>query len=144
MKYWLATHRVNLHKTHGDLIGCRLNNQGGSTFEPCSVNFKKMSVDDFVVVCSRSGDMVFGIYQIISEPLIMVDDPEWGSAYCFKLNRLLAREPYPSFKKFKEEFKDKLSFVKNSEGWEGSSVGWVREIQKLDYQLFVTFLERPA
>lgn len=144
MKYWLATHRVDLHKTHGDFIGCRMDPKKLDKLEACSVNFKKMSKGDKVVVCSRSGDVVFGIYDIVSDGFALVDDPEWGSAYCYKINLQLKREPHPSFKELKEEFKEKLDFVKDKESWEGSSVGWIREISKNDFDLFVTYLTTPV
>ena len=144
MKYWLATHRVDLHRTHGDFIGCRLNQNDSGRIEACSVNFKKMKKGDSVVVCSRSGDLVFGIYKIVSEGFALVDDPEWGSAYCYKLDLQLSREPYPSFKGFKEEFKRRLDFVKDSGKWEESRVGWVREISKKDFDIFSKYLTMPV
>jgi hypothetical protein len=144
MKNWLATHRVDLHREHGDFIGCRLNSNGSDRLEACSVNFKKMSKGDNVVVCSRSGDVIFGVYDIASEGFPLVDDPEWGSAYCYKTNLKLRREPNPSFKRFKEEFKERLDFVKDNGKWEGSSVGWVREITQKDFELFVTYIKTPV
>ncbi|RMF89990.1 MAG: hypothetical protein D6733_05000 [Methanobacteriota archaeon] len=144
MRYWLATHRVDLHRTHGDLIGCRLGAGNDGRYEPRSVNFRRMAKGDKVVVCSRSGDVVFGIYDIVSEGFEIIDDPEWGSAYCYKIDLKVKREPYPSFKAFKEEFRDRLDFVKDNDAWEGSSVGWIREITKNDFDLFVAYLTRPA
>lgn len=144
MKYWLATQRVDLHKTHGDFIGCRMNPKTSDKLGACSVNFKKMSKGDNVVVCSRSGDLVFGIYDIVSDGFALVDDPEWGSAYCYKLKLDLGREPFPSFKEFKEEFKNELEFTKDKDNWEGSSVGWVREISKKDFTLFSKYLLMPV
>jgi len=143
MRYWLATHRVDLHRVHGDFIGCRLNS-GPGKLEPCSINFKKMRKGDMVVVCSRSGDVIFGIYEIISDGFTLVDDPEWGSAYCYRLKLKLSCEPKPSFKAFKEEFKDRLDFMSSKDGWEGSSVGWIREITEKDFQLFASYLACPV
>jgi hypothetical protein len=144
MKYWLETQRVDLHKTHGDFIGCRMNSHNPGNLEGCSVNFKKMNKGDRVVVCSRSGDLVFGVYKITSDGFALVDDPEWGSAYCYKLKLELGREPYPSFKEFKEEFKKELEFTKDTDSWEGSSVGWVRQISKGDYDIFGKYLTMPV
>ena len=143
MKYWLATHRVDLHKTHGDFIGCRMNSKNPGRLEACSVKFKEMSKGDKVVVCTRSADKIFGCYEISSDGFAIVDDPEWGSAYCYKINLQMKREPYPSFKEFKSEFKNRLEFVTDSEGWEGSSVGWIREISKGDFDIFNTYLTMP-
>ncbi len=143
MKFWLATHRVDLHRSHGDLIGCRLENVKGDP-EPSSLNFKKMRKGDKAVVCSRSGDLVFGIYNIVSDGFIITDDPEWGTAYCYRINLELRREPYPSFRKFKDEFKNKLNFTSDNKRWEGSSVGWIIEISKEDFDLFVTYLTSPV
>jgi len=67
MKYWLATHRVDLHKTHGDFIGCGVDSKNPGGLEACSVKFKEMSRGDQVVVCSRSADKIFGIYEISSD-----------------------------------------------------------------------------
>ena len=144
MRYWLATHRVELHKKHGDFIGCRLDSKAPGQLEACSINFKKMNKGDRVVVCSRSGDVMFGVYEIASNGFAIIDDPDWGSAFCYKISLQLRSDPNPSFKRFKEEFKDKLDFVKDREGWEGSSVGWIREISKNDFDLFVSYLSMPA
>lgn len=144
MRYWLATHRVDLHKKHGDFIGCRTKSNGHNKLEACSINFKKMSKDDLVVICSRSSDLIFGVYKISSDGFNIFDDPDWGTAYCYKTSLQLKREPYPSFHDFKAEFKDELEFTKDNNGWEGSSVGWVREISKSDFDSFTRYLEMPA
>jgi hypothetical protein len=144
MKYWLATHRVDLHKKHGNFIGCRLNSNGPKGLGACSTNFRKMSKGDKVVVCSRSGDLIFGVYEIISGAFTLVDDPEWGTSYCFKTCLELERDPHPSFKEFKDEFKDRLDFVGDNGSWEGSSVGWIRELSENDFELFNTYIAMPV
>jgi len=144
MRYWIVTHRLDLHKTHGDLIGCRPKSNGSKELEACSVNFKKMRKGDRVVVCSRSGDVILGAYNIASDGFTLADDPDWGTAYCYKINLHMKREPYPSFRKFKEEFNGHLEFTRDNNGWEGSSVGWVKEVSESDYGCFLNYLKRPV
>jgi hypothetical protein len=103
-----------------------------------------MNKGDKVVVCSRSGDLIFGVYEIISGAFTLVDDPEWGTSYCYKTVLELERDPNPSFKEFKEEFKDRLDFVGDNGSWEGSSVGWIRELSKKDFDLFRNYIAMPV